>query len=193
MLRSQGGAGFALTSLFVAFYRCGMAYDYELLYRETPHALGEPTQAFVDFFNRLDASGLSVLDVGCGQGRDALFIARLGHSVTGVDLSSSGIEQLGADAVRENLPIRGVVADLEHYAPEEDFDIVLIDRTLHMLDEPVRLDLLKRLLPAVKAGGWLLIADEKSNIAGFQNVLDDHSANWVPVLAKRGYLFVKRD
>lgn len=71
-----------------------------------------PTKAFVDFFKPPDPSGFSVLDVRFGQGRDALGIARLGHSVTGADLFRSGVEQLGVSAARENLPIRGVVADL---------------------------------------------------------------------------------
>ena len=170
-----------------------MAYDYDELNRSTPHALGDPTAQFVDFFKDVDGSGLSVLDVGCGQGRDALFIARLGHSVTGVDLSPNGIEQLVAEGAREGLAIKGVVADLTDYVPDRAYDIVLIDRTLHMLEEAKRLAALGRLLKAVKPGGWLLIADEKSNIPGFQNVLNEHAAGWTAALAKRGYLFVTRD
>ena len=55
-----------------------MTTDYEQFYRENPHGLGEPTREFVAFFDTYDRAQASVLDVGCGQGRDALFVARLG-------------------------------------------------------------------------------------------------------------------
>jgi len=170
-----------------------MAYDYDELYRTTPHALGEPTGVIADFFRQLaPATNLSILDIGCGQGRDALFLARMGHTVTGVDLSPNGIDQLLADAQREKLAIEGVVANVAEYVPDREFDVVLFDRTLHMLDEPDRLRALGRLLEAVKTGGWLLIADERSNIAGFQSVLADHGGVWTPHTVERGYLFVQQ-
>ena len=36
----------------------------------------------------------SVLDLGCGQGMDALFIARKGHTLPGVDAAQTGIKQI---------------------------------------------------------------------------------------------------
>jgi len=52
---------------------------------------GQPFPEFVQFFVDFDQVNASVLDLGCGQGRDALFIARMGHDVLGVDLSPTGI------------------------------------------------------------------------------------------------------
>ena len=95
-----------------------MANDYDQLYGETRDALGAPTRVIVDFFERLDSMPARVLDVGCGQGRDALFIARLGHSVVGVDISPNGIQCLTAAAANENLKIEGVIADMVTYTPD---------------------------------------------------------------------------
>lgn len=92
-----------------------MGYDYDKLYQETPHALGQPTRELVDFFNGLDPCRLTVLDLGCGQGRDALFIARLGHRVIGVDLSPAGIRDLLHDAEREGLSIEGHACDIREF------------------------------------------------------------------------------
>ena len=89
-----------------------MTCDYDRLYGEARDALGNPTSVFVDFFDRLDQPNIRVLDVGCGQGRDAIFIARKGHHVVGVDLSANGIRDLNDAAAQENLPIEGVVADI---------------------------------------------------------------------------------
>ncbi|WP_019296810.1 MULTISPECIES: class I SAM-dependent methyltransferase [unclassified Leisingera] len=97
-----------------------MAYDYDKLYRDTPDALGAPSPAFTGFFEELGTQSLDVLDAGCGQGRDALFIARLGHRVTGIDISPHGIRDMLAAAQRENLDVTGIAADLTTWAPDKD-------------------------------------------------------------------------
>lgn len=52
------------------------------------------------------------LDVGMGQGRNSLFLARLGWEVTGVDLSDKGIELAEKEAARLGLKIHCVLADI---------------------------------------------------------------------------------
>jgi SAM-dependent methyltransferase len=169
-----------------------MTFDYDRLYRENPHALGEPSKAFVEFFADYDQANARILDLGCGQGRDALFIARLGHHVVGVDLSPAAISDLIRDAERETLPIEGVVADITTYTPTGQFDVVLVDRTLHMLDPKPRHNVLERLLHHVALSGDLLIADEPSNMAGFRNVLDAGPYDWEITRKTKGILFLKR-
>ena len=78
-----------------------MPTDYDKVYQQQRHALGNPTQVFVDFFDQYQKTNADVLDLGCGQGRDTLFIARQGHHVVGVDLSQTGIDQLLEDAQAE--------------------------------------------------------------------------------------------
>ncbi len=169
-----------------------MAYDYEQLYQSTPNALGGPTQVFVDFFAARSDGSLRVLDIGCGQGRDALFIARAGHSVLAIDLSPSGIRDLNNVAKAENLDASGIVADITEYEPEGKFDVVLIDRTLHMLDETDRQTALRTLLDHIDHGGWCLIADERTNIAGFKRVVASRREEWEIVKEQKGYLFLRR-
>jgi len=169
-----------------------MAYDYDKLYGSQPHALGEPTQVFVDFFAHNTTETLRVLDVGCGQGRDALFIARQGHHVVGVDISPNGIRDLNDAAHNEGLAIEGIVADIATYDPVGDFDVVLIDRTLHMLPETARLDALTRLIAVVRKCGWVLIADEASNISSFKGVFTASGQVWRTEREKGGYLFLQR-
>ena len=169
-----------------------MAYDYDKLFGETRNALGQPNSIFIDFFAQFELPNARVLDVGCGQGRDALFIARLGHSVVGVDISPNGIRDLNAAACKDGLPVEGVVADVLAYTPEGAFDVILLDRTLHMLPKRARLAVLHKLLEHVNDNGWLLIADEPSNIKDFVSAIADSRHGWKTQLARKGYLFVRR-
>ena len=170
-----------------------MPIDYEQVYRGQRHALGEPTRAFVDFFAGYDKQHTDVLDVGCGQGRNALFIARLGHHVVGVDLSATGIAHLLEDASDEGLNIDGVVADLHDYVPTGDFDVVVIDRTLHILDAETRLTVLARVCTATRDSGYVLIADEKRNLPAFREWFMADDSQWTVVKDTRGFLFMRKD
>ena len=168
-----------------------MATDYDALYQAQRHALGGPSQIFTTFFASLDKP-LRVLDVGCGQGRDALFIARLGHQVTGVDISEAGIAQLEQDAATETLPIRTIAADITTYDFDAVYDIVLVDRTLHMLDERARLEVLDRLLAVVSGEGYLLLADEPRNISAMLARVQAQEATWRVIKQHKGFLFAQR-
>jgi len=170
-----------------------MAYDYDKLFGETANALGNPTAEFVSFFRQYEQADARILDIGCGQGRDALFIARLGHSVVGVDCAPNGIKDLITVAKKEQLSVEGIVADINNYQPDGLFDIIIIDRTLHMLSKDSRLRVLMKLLDYVLENGWLLIADEASNINAFEQIFADHFANWMIEYPRRGLLFVHRN
>lgn len=76
-----------------------------------------------------------VLDMGMGEGRNAVFLAQKGHQVTGVDISSVAVKKSYMLAKEFNVRIKGVVASLEKYKiPDETFDAIIcfyyVDRSL---------------------------------------------------------------
>ena len=170
-----------------------MPTDYEEVYRDSKHALGEPTREFVEFFESLQGESLRVLDLGCGQGRDALFVARLGHRVVGVDQSATGIRDLMAEAAAEDLSVTVQVADIRAYEPDGLFDALLFDRTLHMLDSTDRRSVLARLINSLAPGGFVLIADQRTNIPALEAELGSSGRDWQVEFRDRGYLFVRFD
>ena len=168
-----------------------MTTDYEEFYHTGKDALGPPDAAFVTFFERWASSGARVLDVGCGQGRDALFIARMGHEVVGVDLSAKGVSDLIEAARAETLDVTGIVADLVTWSPEGIYDVILFDRTLHMLATQDREDFVRRLVQHLAAGGHVLISDESRNLPGIEKALCDSGRIWNDTVRKRGRLFLQ--
>jgi SAM-dependent methyltransferase len=79
---------------------------------------------------RLKPPGL-VLDVACGAGRNALFLAQRGFSVVAVDISWDGLQRLSHRAREPRLPVYLIHADLEHFVlPDSSFDVIINTRFL---------------------------------------------------------------
>ena len=92
---------------------------YEKEYQNSSNVYSEPFPEIVGFFENYDDECATVLDSGCGQGRDALFIALKVHSVLVVDTAQTGIEQMLEEAESEKLAVDGVIADITNYeAPD---------------------------------------------------------------------------
>lgn len=161
---------------------------YDLHYREDPAACGAPFKEFEAFCGN-SGSG-SVLDLGCGQGRDALMFARAGHRVVGGDLSSVGIGQMREVAAAESLDVQGVVADVCTYRPAERFDIVVLDRVLHMLEADARTSVLQTAMDSVAPDGYLLVAEGPKGMVPVRAAVEAH--RWALVKATRNRLFAQR-
>ena len=84
---------------------------YDAAYTGVPNwDIGRPQRAFVT----LQEAGLvesPVLDVGCGTGELALYLARQGHRVLGIDLSSLAIRQAKTKAQWRRIPAQFLVWD----------------------------------------------------------------------------------
>jgi SAM-dependent methyltransferase len=74
---------------------------------------------------RSRASG-QALDVAMGTGRNALYLASLGHEVTGIDVSGVAVERCREEAARRGLSVEAVQADLGSYRlPSEAYDVII--------------------------------------------------------------------
>lgn len=147
--------------------------DYDKHYRRGRGQCGPPFAQIVAFFDARQGKTLRVLDLGCGQGRDALMIARRGHEVVGVDLSEIGIVQLREDAAAEGLTIDAQVGDVSAFRSRRRFDVVLLDRVLHLLpDDDARDDCLERAVALTRRGGHVLISDTPGHLPKFDAFFD---------------------
>lgn len=100
----------------------------------------------------------SALDLGCGEGGDALWLAAHGWTVTAIDISANALAIAAEKAALRGLAgrIDWVQADLAHWQPSTRFDLV----TAAFLHSPVELpreDILRRAASAVAPGGRLLV------------------------------------
>lgn len=79
--------------------------------------------------------GATVLDLGMGEGRNAVFLAQKGYRVTGIDISSVAVKKANLLAQEFGVKIKGVVASLEQYKIQPNsYDAIIcfyyVDRSL---------------------------------------------------------------
>lgn len=72
---------------------------------DTPWETGAPQQDMLRFFNTFIPTGSTVLDVGCGVGTNAEYLAGAGYKVSGIDVSVEAIAQAKKRAEKKNLKI----------------------------------------------------------------------------------------
>jgi SAM-dependent methyltransferase len=96
------------------------------------------------------------LDLACGEGRNALWLAGLGWHVTAVDYSSVAIAKARDRARDEGLEVDFVCADLLEYVPEEAaYDLVVV---LYLqLPPEQRRRVLERAEKALAPGGTFVL------------------------------------
>ena len=104
------------------------------------------------------------LDLACGEGQNAIWLASLGWDVLGVDYSQVAIDKAQARADREGVAARFVCADLVEFEPErEAFDLVVV-LYLH-IPSSQRTAVHAKAGAAVAPGGtFLLLGHDRSNL-----------------------------
>lgn len=142
------------------------AYEWDRRYRGATHLWVErPNQLLVE-----EVSGVKpgrALDLGAGEGRNAVWLAEQGWQVTAVDFSRVALDRGQAAAERTGVHVDWVQADLAAYAPAAGaFDLIVI-LYLH-LPPDARRRVLEQAVTALRAGGRLLIVghDLENLVAG---------------------------
>ncbi|MFJ8856374.1 class I SAM-dependent methyltransferase [Streptomyces sp. NPDC102437] len=132
------------------------------VYAARPAASGpQPNACLTEMVTGLPPG--DALDLGCGDGGDALWLARLGWHVTAVDISAVAVEQLAALARSHDLGDRVTTVrhDLHKSFPPGGFDLACA----HYLHTPFDLDratVLRSAADALRPGGRLLVVDHGS-------------------------------
>lgn len=105
------------------------------------------------------------LDLGAGEGRNAVWLAVQGWDVTAVDFSAVGLEKARRMAFDAEVELATVVSDVEKYEPVTGVDLVLLCY-LQIPDNHQR-RLLHRACRWLNPGGMVLVvAHDKSNTVG---------------------------
>ncbi|PYO04583.1 MAG: hypothetical protein DMD75_31015 [Candidatus Rokuibacteriota bacterium] len=94
-----------------------------------------------------------VVDLGCGEGRDTVFLAEQGHEVIGIDLSIEGLQKAQRLAERRGAHVQWVCAALPDLPVRGSFDLVHSCGSIHYVARADRGALFERLRGLTRPGG----------------------------------------
>ncbi|HET6572612.1 MAG TPA: class I SAM-dependent methyltransferase [Fimbriiglobus sp.] len=110
---------------------------------------------FLDVADRITGS---VLDAGCGTGENALYFARRGQKVTGIDFLAEPIQRAKTKAAERGLTATFLVMDaLALKEWPEVFDSVIDSGLFHVFSDDDRRRYVEALASVLKPGGRLFL------------------------------------
>jgi SAM-dependent methyltransferase len=120
-----------------------------------PWDTGVPDPLLVEFVEGSSSTPRRVLEIGCGTGTNAIWLASRGFAVVGIDISPRAIAQ--AEAKVRGEPVHFLVRDFFDASLEGSFDLVFDRGVLHVFDDvPTRAKFVGRVAELLSPTGvWL--------------------------------------
>ena len=128
-------------------YEAVINADYEKRYQTDDYYWGlEPNQLCYEIMKlKPPIKPFKVLDIGCGEGKDAVFLARNGYIVSGLDATDNGIEKGKQLAEKCDVSVDFFKADMADFRLKENYDIILCSGVMHFVKPEYRNDIFQNL------------------------------------------------
>lgn len=136
------------------------------------------------------------IDIGCGDGRNTLFLAERGCKMSAIDISPVGIAKVRQFAAERGLEVDASVQDIRHYTFSTNFHLMVSAGTLHLIEREYWRPFFARIQEHTYPGGYNVIGvmndllpapnDQKDFFIGLfhEGVLFEYYAGW-EIIAKR--------
>lgn len=120
---------------------------------------------------RWQSEGLTkFLDLGCGLGRHAVYMAQKGFDVTAADLSDLGIIHLNEWAAKEKLAVKTTVCNMLALPFETgSFDCMMAYNVIYHTDTPGVIKTLSEIKRVLRPGGELFITFISKSTYSYQH------------------------
>lgn len=135
----------------------GKSYDQK--YREPGYYWGKKPSGtairLVEVMGETAGQGRRLIDLGCGEGRNAVYFAQHGFDVAGLDVSPTGLRKTRELADEAGAAVETIEADILHWRPRPDsFDVLFSTGTLHYLPPGMRESAFQGYKEGTRAGGY---------------------------------------
>jgi SAM-dependent methyltransferase len=96
------------------------------------------------------------LDIGAGEGSDAIRLALLGYAVDAVEVSKKGVEKIERFAAEAGAALRVIASDVLDFMPDDQYDVVICNGVLHYVEDKQRV--IKLMQDATRKNGINVIS-----------------------------------
>lgn len=121
----------------------------------------QPNELLQKIYNQLNA-GANFLDLGCGQGRDSLFMLQKGFKVDAVDNVQEGINKIQNFIQINSLPVDNInlfYSDIRNFnIAKNKYDIINAFNSLQFLPKKTALKIIEDIKYNIKNNGYVIIS-----------------------------------
>ena len=155
--------------------------SWDEVYRDRLMTIWEPHDIIVQFIARflkkrqrydkymIRQDARRVLDLGCGNGGQSIYLARMGYEVYGIDVSEEAIKLARDYASQEQLDVTFLTQGCEQLSFEPDFfDAVICHGVLDHVPMETAIDSVQEIQRVLRPGGLSLVslASVRSSLFG---------------------------
>lgn len=97
--------------------------------------------------------GSKALDIGCGEGHDALYLAQQGYTTTAIDVSADAIDLLQRQALEIGVSVVTKVEDASNINLSEQYDVIVSYGFLHFAGKELYMNYVNHLKSHTNKGG----------------------------------------
>ena len=115
---------------------------------------GKPNMTLVTLIERRPPT--TVLDLGCGEGGDVIWLAQRGWTATGIDISDVAIERARQAAEKLGVEAEFVAADLAEWRTGKKFNLIVSSFMQSHFDDLDRIGIFRAALELLNVGGELV-------------------------------------
>lgn len=146
----------------------GLSSSWEDAYRSVESLWGlKPDRPLIEYA-KVVPKGV-ILDLGIGEGRNALFFAKMGYEVEGVDISQTAIERSLQRAETENLRIKAKVKDLKEIEiAQGKYSLIIAAWVLNFLRKTEADKIVNKIKNGLKKDGLVYVGAFSPSDPGYQ-------------------------
>lgn len=122
--------------------------------KDVPFFENVPDENLVSYINKKWVLKGKVLELGCGPGRNAIYLANEGFDVTAVDLSIEGINWAKERTLAKGVEIEFICNSIFNLEVQNEFDFVYDSGCLHHIPPHRRINYVDLIKNSLKLGGY---------------------------------------
>ena len=132
--------------------------DFGYFYKQKESYFGEnPSDGLVEALVKYDIKPGKALDIGAGEGRNCLYLAKLGFSVCAVEPSGLGAKKIQEKAEKLGLDLKVVNTDYLAFDSEEKYDFILAGTSIDHMDGDLMDEVFTKLKNSLNRKGMVYI------------------------------------
>mgnify|MGYP003302793464 CR=1 FL=1 len=108
-------------------------------------------------YEHLFEKNWSILDVGCGDGKNSIYLANRSYKVDAFDISETAISKIKRISERDNLKINTQIASVENFEFEKRYDLIMSFGVFHFVNKEDWKSFVKKMKDNTNVGGVNII------------------------------------